>query len=300
MTFKPMLADTIEDTSKLRFPVFASLKLDGVRATVQGGELLSRNLKPIKNKNVQAKFAGLPEGIDGELIVGDPAAKDEDGESMAFRNTTPVVMSHNEPADGCAFYIFDRFDDVLPFSTRYDLFSTGAKFVKIPDTHVVEQILINNEQELLAFEIDALELGYEGLMVRDPNGPYKQGRSTLKQGWLLKLKRFTHGECEILDTAELMHNENEAKTNELGRTQRSTHKAGMVPGGVLGKFLVRDLETGVEFEVGGGLKAHEREVYWRNRKAMVGQIIRYKYFPVGIKDKPRFPVFDGFRDKADM
>lgn len=294
-----MLADTIEDTSALRFPVLVSYKLDGVRATMQGGELLSRNLKPIKNANVQKKFAGLPEGIDGELIVGDPTAKDEDGKSIAFRNTTPVVMSHNKPADDCAFYIFDRFSQE-PFTERYNKVISGVNFARIPDVHIVTQGMVEDEESLLEFEATALEAGYEGVMVRDPHGPYKEGRSTVKQGWLLKLKRFTDCECEILDTVELMHNENEAKTNELGRTQRSTHKAGLVPGGVLGKFIVRDVKTGVVFDIGGGLKAHERVEYWKKRKSMPGKFLKYSYFAVGVKDKPRFPVIIGFRDKADM
>ena len=30
------------------------------------------------------------------------------------------------------------------------------------------------------------------------------------------------------------------------------------------------------------------------------EIVKYKHFPVGEKDKPRFPVFIGFRAKEDM
>ncbi len=87
MTFRPMLASHCTDTSKLKFPILVSKKLDGIRATVQGGRLLSRSLKPIANENVQARFAGLPEGLDGELIVGDPCAPD------AYRKTSSIVMS---------------------------------------------------------------------------------------------------------------------------------------------------------------------------------------------------------------
>ena len=67
MTFRPMLASHCKDMSNLRFPVLVSKKLDGVRASVQGGRLMSRSLKPIPNENVQAMFKGLPEGLDGEL-----------------------------------------------------------------------------------------------------------------------------------------------------------------------------------------------------------------------------------------
>src|ERR1019366_2010177 len=86
MTFKPMLASHCKDESKLKFPVLVSDKLDGVRATVQGGQLLSRSLKPIRNKNVQKLFKGLPEGLDGELIFGDPLSL------TRYRATRPIVM----------------------------------------------------------------------------------------------------------------------------------------------------------------------------------------------------------------
>ena len=60
--FKPLLASPA-DLSTLRFPVLASPKLDGVRAIVKDGVVLSRSLKKIPNLRnidgiiVQATFA---------------------------------------------------------------------------------------------------------------------------------------------------------------------------------------------------------------------------------------------------
>ncbi len=52
--FKPMLADAIEpDKYPLRFPLFVSPKLDGVRCVVRDGVAYSRSLKPIPNQFVQ-------------------------------------------------------------------------------------------------------------------------------------------------------------------------------------------------------------------------------------------------------
>ena len=93
MPFKPMLAGTHSDVAKLIFPLLASQKLDGLRATAQDGVLLSRSLKPLPNKYVQELFKNLPQGLDGELIVGDPFAPD------AFRKTTSLVMSDTKPLD---------------------------------------------------------------------------------------------------------------------------------------------------------------------------------------------------------
>ena len=62
----------------------------------------------------------------------------------------------------------------------------------------------------------------------------------------------------------------------------------------------RDLESGVEFQVGSGFDAAQRKDFWSRRETLRGKIIKYKSFKIGVKDKPRHPIFLGFRDKADM
>lgn len=296
MSFKPMLASAIEDTSTLKFPVLVSVKLDGIRATVQNGVLLSRNLKPIPNKHIQEKFAGLPEGLDGELIYGDPT------DEHAFSNTTSVVMSHDKDPEGIHFHVFDIFNND-PFYKRNEEILKVTRLPRLFSLICVHQHKINNETELIDYERSALEIGYEGVMVRSLDGPYKQGRSSLKQGYLLKLKRFEDGEAKILGSVEEQENTNEAKTNALGRTERSSKKEGMVGKGSLGKFEVVGINgtyKDVEFSVGGGFTAAQRHDFWIGRKKLVGKIIRYKYFPTGSIDKPRFPVWTGFRNEIDI
>lgn len=299
--FKPMLAATCEDTAKLVYPVLASHKLDGIRATVRGGILMSRSMKPIPNKQVQAKFAGLAEGMDGELIKGDPTAPD------AFRKTTSAVMTEDDPTADISDIHFHTFDLVSAgqFSSRIKDAESCAHRAG-PRVTFVKHTLIHSAEELLAFEEAALALGHEGIMVRSLGGLYKQGRSTEKQGWLLKVKRFVDSEAVVLGMDELMHNENEATKNELGHTERSSHKAGLVAAGVLGALQVRDLKSGVEFEIGTGFTAEQRLRFFSNRGengkplTIVGLIARYKYFPTGSKDKPRFPVWLGWRAPEDI
>ena len=112
MTFKPLLSATIEDTSKLKYPCFVSVKLDGIRCLVIDGVAVSRNLKPIRNKHVQACIGKTEyNGLDGELIVGDPFAKD------CYRVTNSGVMSEDGEPD-FSFYVFDAFDAEGGFDTR--------------------------------------------------------------------------------------------------------------------------------------------------------------------------------------
>jgi DNA ligase-1 len=211
-------------------------------------------------------------------------------------------MSDDKPLDWfkgeqVRLHVFDKFgpegfkDRIL----KADIARGGMEFAVI-----VPHILIHNLEELDAFEAKWLAVGAEGVMVRSLEGPYKQNRSTENEGYLIKVKRFEDSEAEILGAFEEMHNDNEKQTNELGRTKRSTNKEGLVPTGVLGGFDVRDLKTGVEFSVGSGFDAAEKAEFWRLRGTLVGKTIKYKYFPSGGKDKPRHPIFLGFRSKEDM
>lgn len=299
--FIPMLAATCKDLDKLQYPVLASIKLDGVRATVQGGRLLSRTLKPIPNRKVQELFSLLPEGLDGELILGDPTAPD------CYRNTVSIVMSGDKSAWGITFHVFDR-RMAKPFAARYlHIRQVCEGYIhEIPVTAHAHRMM-NSRADLDVFEAAAVSAGHEGVMLRKPDGPYKEGLSTEREGYLLKVKRFADSEAVVLGVTELMHNGNEAKTNALGRTERSSHKDGKVGTVTLGALCVQDIKTGVEFEIGTGFTAAERVQLWRDaweypRKGdgLNGKLAKYKYFATGSKDKPRFPVFIGWRDRRDV
>jgi len=291
MDKKPMLATAVETLDQIKFPVLASPKIDGVRATVQGGRLLSRSLKPIPNKNVQAKFAGLPEGLDGELIVGDMF-------DDPYRRTVSVVMSDDKPADDVNFVLFDKIGEGS-YETRFWAYLAPAR----KGIMRLEQTPIADIPTLEEYESRCLALGAEGVIVRDPRAPYKHGRSSLKEGYLLKVKRFKDAEARIVSCYEEMENCNEAFTNELGRTARSSHKENKVGKGQLGGFHcvgIGDYE-GIEFDVSSSSITHEdRKAIWANQAEWVGKLVVYKYFPTGGKDKPRHPIFKGVRDGRDL
>ena len=112
MSFKPMLA-VDHDPAKLIYPCYASPKLDGIRASVVNGRLMSRSLKPIPNKYVSGLLSFTKfEGLDGELIVGDVNAHD------VFRNTTSHVMSHDKSGFDFTYYVFDLHNDERGFDVR--------------------------------------------------------------------------------------------------------------------------------------------------------------------------------------
>ncbi len=296
--FKPMLSATVEDVALLKYPLLASHKLDGIRAIVLNGVVVSRNLKPIPNRFVQQTF-GRKEfnGFDGELIMGDPT------DPAAFRNTTSAVMSIEGQPD-VTFHVFDYVfpDRDCTFSARLVVLKIKIEDADHKGLMLVEQEMVNNQDELDFFEGLAVDHGHEGVMLRSKDGLYKFGRSTFKEHGLMKLKRFDDAEATIIDFEEQMRNENTATKSLIGSTERSHKKAGMKGKDTLGALKVKGLNgtfKGVEFNIGSGFDDALRASIWANRKEWKGRIIKYKFFPIGSKSAPRFPVFLGERSKQD-
>jgi len=299
MNLKPMLAGkATDDQLRALFQKFgklqASPKLDGIRCMVQNGVALSRSLKPIRNKHVQS-LLGRKEftGLDGELIVGAPT----DGD--VYRNTCSKVMSEDKEFN-FTFWVFDTFlYPDMPYADRMDIVhqlcpqQTGF-------TNILSYEIVTNMGQLQDYETDCLSIGYEGVILRDPSALYKHGRSTAKEGGLIKVKRFSDSEARILDMEEQMKNNNEKKVNELGRGQRSSHKANKSPKGTLGALVVKDVYSGVQFNIGTGFSDSVRDQLWKYRDGLIGQTVKYKYFDIGVKDAPRHPVYLGIRIPEDM
>jgi DNA ligase-1 len=297
MIFKPMKppSGSLEDADliKLRFPLLASPKLDGLRASVQGSVLLSSTLKPIPNLYLQ-KIFGQPEfeGLDGELIEGDPS-------DDPFNRTTSACMRIEGEPKGVRLFVFDYLDAHMDYEHRLLRASSmvnSTTAVLHTFTHLYDL------ENLLIFEQACLEAGYEGTMMRSLLGMHKQGRSTMTDQGLLRRKPFADGEAIITDTFEAQENTNEAKKNELGRTKRSSAKAGKVGKGTLGGYHVRGLTVfpGVEFDITAYGTQEDRKDQWGIREKLVGRIVKFKYQKYGSKDAPRLPIALGFRELMDI
>nr|DAV24820.1 MAG TPA: adenylation DNA ligase-like protein [Caudoviricetes sp.] len=287
--FKPMLAGKA-DLDNIKFPVMASPKLDGVRVIVYDGVVYSRNFKRIPNDYVQALFGREEcDGFDGELIVGDVTS------DTVFQATTSGVMTGAGKPD-VTLHVFDYTGIIHHFSSRHSELKKRAH--KQKHVKVVPHVWIENIEELTAYEEECVAQGYEGIMIRDPKGKYKHGRSTTKEGGLLKIKRFEDDEAVVIGCEELMTNLNEQELDNLGHKVRSSKKEGLVPAGKLGALIVKHKTFG-EFKIGSGFTEDTRIKLWRERDELKGRLVKFKYQPSGVKDKPRFPVFLGFRNKID-
>jgi DNA ligase-1 len=220
-------------------------------------------------------------------------------------------MAPDKTGEPWIFHVFDNWAAQGSFSERYrvadgivsDTGWTDLALSMVPNRTIEDAAALEAYEELL------LSNGYEGVILRDPAGAYKYGRASATKGELLKLKRFEDFEAEVIGVYEEQHNANEKYTNELGRGQRSTAKAGLIGKGRLGGLILRGLNTGwegVEFRCGTGFDHAQREALWSEAVAVSavggadaglnGRVAKIKCFPVGVKDKPRHPVFLGWRE----
>lgn len=297
--------------SKLIFPVIATPKLDGIRCSTldlprppaQRSEAVCRSLKLLPNDSIRAAITtGCDPGLDGEVITyyRDLFTPEHvrpfnmiQGDVMSIKGS-PIFKYH----------VFDLFNpnppngyrDLTQYQERLrrlDALELPSFCVKVPWT------LIESLSDLLRYEAEQVAAGHEGICFRTPNSPYKWGRSTLREGWLIKMKRFVTSEAVIIGTEEEMANNNPSAYNELGYAERSSHQANMVGKGRLGALVcaTSDKQT---FKIGTGFTTPMREDFWQRREELIGQIVTYKHQPHGAKELPRIPVFLGFRNKIDL
>lgn len=286
--------------------LLGSFKLDGCRAVVINSKLISRKALPYENPFVQ-QWAKENEvalmGLDGELIIGEPCEQFE-GDNVFNRSSGPLGKQTGTP--DFTFYVFEAHDaGSMLAEERYQYVKNSVEYAKPPRVKVVEQVRLHTLAEIKQYAAKAALLGYEGIMLKRPDKKYKNGRSTLLEGILMKVKDWTDSEAVIIGVKQGTTNTNELKKDELGHAKRSSAKAGKVPIETIGSWLVRDLYSGIEFSCPPGPFTEEQlKQLWKEHNSPdgshVGKILTYKYQRVGTLRKPRFPGAFRFRPKFDI
>jgi DNA ligase-1 len=303
---KPMLAGKFDESKvEKKLPLLGQLKYDGIRVFIRDGYAYTRSLKPVRSQELQSwvrNNSDFLEGLDGEIICGEPTAPD------CYRRTMQFVMSYDAP-DEFVFYVFDKWDEPSAFRDRFAvveeicssfIMEKGPKRIQAAETRTLLTM-----HDVWKFHDEMVEQGQEGIILRDPDSFYKYGRGSPVKCECIKMKEggWIDTEVRIVGFTEKMHNGNEATINELGYTEHSGHKENLVPMNTLGALEVEgNFEDGTPFscQVGTGFDDVTRDAVWFDRQSHITKLAKIKYFSVGIKDKPRFPVFLGFRDPDDM
>lgn len=317
---KPMLAVDY-DPEKVIFPLWVFPKIDGVRSVNLDGSLRARSLKSHKNRYITHLFSeDVFMGFDGEM-----AAQGETHPRLCSLTTS--ALSTIEGMPWIKWHLFDivfEHTAELPYCERYaylqeyldgNVFNAFLHNTGIPKEHfnLVPYVEVSNMEELENAIVANEQKGYEGSILRDPHGKYKFGRCTVRENNYLRVKQFLDAEARVISLTEGQSNQNEAQVNELGLQYRSSEKSGMINSGVIGSLeceLINDVldnngnllfAKGLNITVSpGNMDAAMRKYYWDNPDNIINHIIKFKHFPKGIKDKPRFPTFIDFRAEEDL
>lgn len=310
---KPQLAEDAQ-LDKLIFPVIGQPKIDGVRAWNPAGTLLGRSMDPFKGFGVTEYFS-RPElvGLDGEMIVGtNPASQDRlcsvtSGAMGKFKGVAEMADFH--------WWVFDDVSDpTKPYINRYYAAYARVDALCLPNIHMVPFEWVHSKEEALALMGRHIDEGYEGTIWRNPDALYKAGRATLKGQELWRSKPWAEDEMLVTAIIEGSTNTNEAKTNSLGRTERSSAQEGLVPNGQVGALqgtLIKDVyspftgkklfEKGLLVTIGSGeMTVAEAIHFFQNQHEIVGHVAKFKHMTHGVKDLPRMGTFVSLRLAQDM
>lgn len=197
----PMLAHDYDDhKGKIIFPVYAQPKLDGQRcvAIFDGKKvtLWTRSRKQIHS--CPHIIEQLERMLKGFRKIGEKVTLDGELYCHKWRDDFEKIMSavrKNKPSkesELIEFHMYDLIDDgTSPFRIRKN------HLMQLPDFYMnvchVETTLVQDERDLKKYHATCVRAGYEGAMIRNPEGFYEHKRSKN----LLKFKTFIDAEYEI-------------------------------------------------------------------------------------------------------
>jgi len=287
----------VDDLTLVRFPCIAMPKIDGFRCILSHRANTSR-LSEFPNKSFMSQTRGIlpSRGIlDTEAVCGAYNTK-----GVLQRTSSGLTSREGDP--DWYLYAFDTFEPQQSYIDRLNNVPLLVRLSGNPRIRALEYRLIYNLWDLEEYIKECLERGFEGIITRDPDAEYKQGKSTLNQQGMLKVKPFEDFEAIIIGYYEEMENTNEAKREKTGKLKRSSSKKGKKPKGTLGGFIGLTLKDKVEIRVGGGFTAEQRKSFWLQRDELVEAraIMKCKKQKVGEKDKPRHPNFIDLRPGWDI
>ena len=261
----PMLAHKFsEQGHKIRYPALCQPKMDGTRCVSmsynQNNSLWSRTRKPINSVPhiVKAlKDSGISHALDGELYSHD------------YRNKFEELLSYirqDNPKEGhevVEYHVYDIPNEMTNEKRNELLQSYKDKFMDTP-IHIVETIVVNDEEELMAAFEHFLAEGYEGCMVRNMDGLYVNKRSYDLQ----KVKEFQDSEYRVVDV-------------KVGNKGSMAGKA----------VFVCETENGTQFSAKMIGDMNNLVKFAENPELIIGKMLTVKYQGLTTKNNvPRFPV----------
>ena len=269
------------------------VKLDGVRVitTVYPSgrvDQFSRNGKELVNfEHIKAQLSEVAKGFDMPYVL--------DGEVMSSSFQDLMKQVHRKSdvdASDAILYLFD----IIPLVDFQKGFSNLVQDERsgtlrnwyeleqdnLPNVRVLEQELVDldtaeGQEHFREINQNAIDGGYEGIMIKDPNAKYECKRST---SWL-KQKPVIEVSLNIVAVEE-------GTGRNLGR---------------LGAFVCEGVDAGkqIRVNVGSGYSDSQRDSFWLGRDTLLGQVVEVRADVITQNQDgsyslrfPRFVRFRGF------
>ena len=267
--FECMLAhDGANHEKKITGKKLIEPKLDGVRVlTIIDAEagtviMYSRNGKVLEN------FGHITNSIEANLELFERSwVLDGEMVSSSFQALMKQVHRKDDvQAQDARLMLFD----ILPLSEfksgkstmgqrrRTNLLKTmKPTFDKVGSIDVIEQIEVDldtavGEMQFKQYNKDAIEAGFEGIMIKDVDAKYECKRST---SWL-KQKPFIEVSLTVVGTEE-----------GTGKNE-----------GRMGALICEGVDDGktISVNVGSGFTDDQRAEFWADKESMVGQVVEIR------------------------
>jgi DNA ligase 1 len=295
--FECMLAhDGANHEKKITGVKLLEPKLDGVRCLTVVNYSARTVVQYTRNGKVLENFSHITDSLLTHIDdLGRSYVLDGEIISSSFQDLMKQVHRKDDvKASDARLMLFD----IIPLSEfqagkstlgqrrRTNLLkSFKPTFDKCGNIEVVPQTEVNldemvGEVQFKQFNKDAIDQGFEGILVKDPNAPYECKRSV---SWL-KIKPVLTVDLTIVAVEEGT-GKNEGKLGAL-----------ICEGTDQGKFI--------RVNVGSGLTDEQRDEIWKDRESVIGQIVEVKADCITQNQDAedtyslRFPRFERFRGFA--
>ena len=255
-------------------------KLDGVRVRAEWsdslrsyilhsstGLVLSSLPHIVKALNAMAPTIGEYPTFDGEAFA--PNLKLQQIMSIVSK-TTSVDQYHWM----LSYHIFDTIEPRIQQLRSFDLLSEDLQeFAQHNDNLEIVPTFMVEKSRWQSYVSKFVDMGYEGLIIRDPSVPYSIG----KVNSILKVKPTHQDEYQIVGCQQAI-------------------SIGGEPKGMVGAFDLVD-SLGNHFQAGAGRLNHdERITWWRRKDQLPGKICVVKYLTLTERGVPREPVTMEIKD----
>jgi DNA ligase-1 len=275
--FKVMLAPSeLPQLPNLKYPLYVQPKLDGFRAIYHNGVFYSRTGKPMPNVQLDSYFSCL-EGLKNVVLDGELYAH-----GVLFQDLSKTLTNENKAISiQLKYNVYDAIPALdwlaqkskLDYSDRLKLLrsvvNNVANYKKVID---VSTDLVEDASEVVEIYKKYLKQGYEGCMLKAPNGKYQWKRVTIKSGEMLKLKPFKSEDLKVIGVYD-----GEGKFE--GKA-----------GGILVDY------NGVTVRIGSGFDDALRDSLSKEPNSYIGKTAEIKYFEETEDGSLRFPIFERWRD----